>query len=316
MDRERNQGQSRQLTPEEREIRRRKLKRKKNFRIAIVAVGFALILSLIISPIIIFTAFRVKTFSIEGKAPYTNDEVIAASGIVQGDSLIMVNAEESADKIEKILPYTDNVVITKKLPNIVVIRLESTVEEYATGLSNGTFALLDRNLKVLEYSSDVPEGVTLIKGAVPMKSELGECLAFANEEAETEGEIQTGDRMLSLILEITKGISENEMKEINAVDVSSGSNIHLIYQKRIVLNLGDSSDIPSKLSLGKKVIDEENQISLTQAGTINLTVAKKAYFNPSDPEDIKELVIFNGGEWKETKLPTEENTTELSTESD
>ncbi len=310
MDRERNQGQSRQLTPEEREIRKRKLKRKKNFRIAIVAVGFVLILSLIAGPIIIFTAFKVKTFSVEGKAPYTNEEVIAASGIIQGDSLIMSDVEEASDSIERILPYTDNVVVTKKLPNIIIIRLESTVKEYAIGLSNGTFAMLDKNLKVLEYASAVPEGITVIKGAVPIKAEVGECLSFATEEPENEDEIQTGDRTVSLILEITKAIADAGMKEINLIDVSSGSNIHLIYQKRIVLNLGDSSDIPSKLSLGQKVINEENQISLTQSGTINLTVVKKAYFNPSNPDDIKELVIFNGGEWKEKTAPIEEMTTE------
>lgn len=316
MDREINQGQNRPLTPEEREIRKRKLKRKKNIRIAIVVIGFILILSLIVSPIIFFTAFKVKTFNIEGKAPYTNEEVIAASGIIQGNSLIMTDVEEASKKIEKFLPYANNVVITKKLPNIIVIRLESTVKEYAIGLSNGTFAMLDKNLKVLEYSSDVPEGITIIKGAVPIKSELGECLAFADDQPENAEETQIGDRIFSLILEITKAIGDTGIKEIDAIDVASGSNIHLIYQKRIVLNLGDSSDIPTKLALGKKVIDEENNISLTQSGTINLTVVKKAYFNPSDPEDIKELVIFNGGEWKENKLPEEEKSTEMTTESD
>lgn len=310
MDRETNQGQRRQLTPEEREIRKRKLKRKKNFRIAIVAFGFILILSIIITPIVIFTAFKVKTFEIEGKAPYTNEEVVAASGILLDDSLIVADVESASEKIEKKLPYTHNVVITKKLPNVIVIRLESTVKEYAISLSNGTYAMLDKNLKVLEYATAVPEGVILIKGVLPTKADVGETLNFASETPEKEGEVQQGEHILSLILEITKAIADNKMKDINLIDISSGSNIHLIYQKRIVLNLGDSSDIPQKLSLGQRVIDEENQISLTQSGTINLTVAKKAYFNPSDPEDIKELVIFNGGEWTESPFPFEEMTSE------
>lgn len=311
MDRETNQGRARQLTPEEREIRRRKLKRKRNFRIAIVAVGFFLVVSLIVGPVVAFAAFRVKSFSIEGQAPYTNEDIIAASGILLGKSLIFADVDEACDNIEKTLPYTDNVVITKKLPSGIIIRLESTAKAYAIELSNGTYALLDKNLKVLEYAAGIPEGITVIKGAIPNKADIGECLGFAAEITDGESEAQQGDRTLSLILEISESISDNGMKDINLIDVSTISNIYLIYQNRIVLNLGDSSEIASKLSLGQRVISEEDKISLTQSGTVNLTVAKKAYFNPSDPDDIKELVLFNGGEWEE-KEP--ENTDETAVE--
>lgn len=307
MDRERYQGQSRQLTPEEREIRVKKLKRKRNFRIAIVVTGFVLLISLIVTPIVVFAGFRVKNFTVEGNAPYTIEEVVAASGIVEGKSLILADIAQAKENIEKTLPYTDNVKITRKLPSSIVIRVESTEKTYALALSNGTFAMLDGNMKVLEFAPEVPEGMALIKGVVPIKADVGEILAFINGDTGDDEGTETGDRTLSLILEITKGIADNEMTDINLIDISSRSNIHLIYQGRIVLNLGDSSEIPAKLSLGQRVINEENAISLTQSGTINLTVAKKAYFNPSDPDDIKELVIFNGGEW-------EEETTEMTEE--
>ncbi len=303
MDSERNRISGRQLTPEEKAIRRKKLKRKRNFRIALVVVCFALIIGLIASPIIIFAAFRVKAFTVDGEAPYTKEEIIAASGIAQGKNLIFADIDEGESNIEKELPYTDNVKITRKLPSTIVIRVESTEKKYAIMLSNGTYALLDKNLKVLEFAPQVPEKITVIKGAVPVKSETGEILAFTVENPDDKSKEETPiiDRTLSLILEIASGISENTMEDINLIDVSSSSNIYLIYQGRIVLNLGDSSNIPSKLSLGKRVIAEENSVSLTQSGTINLTVSKKAYFSPSDPDDIKELVLFNGGEWNESK---------------
>lgn len=311
MESERNHSSGRQLTPEERAIRKKRLKRKRNFRIALVVVCFVLIIGLIASPIIIFAAFRVKAFTVDGEAPYTKEEIIAASGIVHGKSLIFADIDEGESNIEKVLPYTDNVKITRKLPSTVVIRVESTERKYAIMLSNGTYALLDKNLKVLEFAPQVPEKITVIKGAVPIKSEIGEVLAFAVEKSDDKSEEKTTatDRTLSLILEIANAISENTLEDINLIDVSSSSNIYLIYQGRIVLNLGDSSDIPSKLSLGKRVISEENTVSLTQSGTINLTVSKKAYFSPSDPDDIKEIVLFNGGEWKKSE---DDNTTKKS----
>lgn len=323
MDRETNRNQRIQLTPEEREIRRRKLRRKRNFRIAIVVVGFLLAISIVVGPVVAFAAFRVKNFSIEGDVPYTNDEIIAAAGIEIGKSLLFADVDEACDNIEKKLPYTNSVVITKKLPSSIIIRLESTEKTYAMELSNGTYAMLDKNLKVLEYAPEVPEGVTVIKGAVPYKSDTGEIVGFAYEKTDEDKEKdkdkdrdkgEAEDRTLSLILEIAKAVSDNGMKDINLIDISTVSNIYLIYQNRIVLNLGDSSEIESKLSLGQRVISEEDKISLTQSGTVNLTVAKKAYFNPSDPDDIKELVIFNGGEWEE-KEPAE-NTDSNSDESE
>lgn len=315
MDRERNQGQSRQLTPEERALRVKKLKRKRNFRIAIVITGFVLMISLIVTPIIVFAAFRVRTFTVEGTAPYTKEEVVVASGIIEGKSLILADIAEAKENIEKVLPYTDNVKITRKLPSSIVIRVESTEKAYAVALSNGTYAMLDADMKVLEYAPEVPEDIAVIKGAVPMKSEVGEVLAFINEDTGEDEDTETGDRTLSLILEITKAVADNSIADIDLIDISSRSGIYLIYQGRIVLNLGDSTDIPAKLSLGQRVINEENAISLTQSGTVNLTVAKKAYFNPSDPDDIKELVIFNGGEWEEEETEISEDEPETTEES-
>ncbi|MBQ2847387.1 MAG: FtsQ-type POTRA domain-containing protein [Clostridia bacterium] len=312
MDREINMNQRRQLTPEERAVRAKKLKRKRNFRLAIVIIGFFLIISLIVCPIVVFAAFRVKNFTVEGTSAYTVEEIIDASGIEEGKSLVLIDINEASAAIEKKLPYTDNVRITKKLPDGIVIRLDSTEKSFAIALSNGTYALLDSNLKVLEYSPEIPEGITLIKGAAPAKYETGETLAFVSEPGKEDEEAETGDRMLSLILEITSSVKEYGIKDVNLIDVTTRSDLYLIYQNRIVLKLGDSSEIQSKLSLGQRVIEKEDAISLTQSGTVNLTVAKKAYFNPSDPEDIKELVIFNGGEWVEEvpEIPQTEETTQ------
>ena len=51
-----------------------------------------------------------------------------------------------------------------------------------------------------------------------------------------------------------------------------------------------------------------------QSATVNLTIPKKAYVNPADPEDIKELVIYNGGEWEEPERVDPEESIEPDTE--
>ena len=283
MDREKQPGAQRRLTPEERAIRVKNLKRKRRFRLAIVATAFILLLCLIVSPIIVFAVFRVKTFKVEGASPYTSEQIISASGIQQGKSLIFADLDEAAASIEKTLPYTDNVKLTKKLPSGIIIRLEETAAGFAVEMSGGMYALTNSELKVLELSGEVPEGTAVITGAVPVKAEAGSVISFSAEEE---------DKTLSLIKQITRSVAENGMEDINLIDVSEKNNIYLIYQGRIVMQLGDSSDLASKLSLGQRVISQENTIDPAQFGTVNLTVAKKAYFNPSDFNDVSELVKY------------------------
>ena len=312
MDRENNQENARRLTPEERAARVKKLKQKRRFRLAIVVTAFLLLLALIISPIVLFFVLRVKNFSLEGISPYHGYEIIEASGVTEGKSLIFLNVDKVKENIEKTLPYTDNVEVTRKFPDTLVIRYGETTKAFAFQLSGSSYVLTDSNLKVLEHASEVPEGLTLIKGAVPVSFEAGEVMAFSKNE---NGE--TTDRTFSLVLEITKAVAENSMKDVNLIDVSSVNDIYLIYQERLVLRLGESSDLSSKLSLGQRVIVDEDKIDPMQSATINLTIPKKAYVNPDDPGDIKELVIYSGGEWEEPETkPVEDSSTEETEEND
>ena len=306
MNREIQQGTEGRLSPEERQNRVKKLKRKRRFRLAVVTVGFFLLLSIIISPILLFTVFRVKTFAVEGTSPYAKEEIIAASGITEGKSLIFADLDEAAAAIERTLPYTDNVKLTKKLPDGIVIRFEETFKAFAFQISGGMYALTNSDMKVLELSTTVPEGVALITGANPVKTYVGEVLSFVKPSEDKEEEIQ--DKTFELLLEITQGIAQNGTKDISLINVADVNSIYLIYQQRIVLKLGDSTELASKLSLGNRVINEENTIDPSQCGTIDLTIPKKAYFNPSDFDDVEQLV-----EYKNLYM---QNGTEESTEGD
>ena len=299
MDKEINQGA--RLTPEERSAKIKKLKKKRRIRLAIVIAAFVLGLTLIVGPIVMFFVFRVNKFVVEGISPYSRETIISSCGVEKGKSLVFVDVDDVAAASEKNLPYTDDVKVTKKLPDSLVIRYGETFKAFAFQLSGGTYAVTDSNLKVLEMSSAVPDGVALIKGVVPVGFEAGDLISFT-EKSDDENET---DKTFSLLLEITKAVAENSMKDINLIDVSSANDIYFIYQERLVLRFGEPSDRASKISLGQRVIQDEDKIDPSQFATVNLTIQKKAYVNPADPEDIKELVVYNGGEWEEPEMTTE-----------
>lgn len=327
MNREIQQGTERRLTPEERQLRVKKLKRKRRFRKAVVTAAFFLILAVIISPILLFTLFRVKAFTVEGTGSYTKEQIIEASGIGMGKSLIFADLDEAAESISKNLPYADNVELSRKLPDEIIIRFEETSVSYAVQLANGMFALTNGNLKVLELSSVVPEGVAVITGEMPFSNEVGEVVAFVDpvppktekkkkektEEPETEKDetaavtetttvIETTvplnedgtvvDTTLNLIREIISLAAKNGIENVNMINIGNRNNIYLIFEQRIVLELGTASSLDAKLALGRRVIDDENEINPSQSGVLNLTIEHKAFFKADDFDDVPELVGY------------------------
>lgn len=301
---ERNNTRS-TLTPEERALRAKKLKRKRTVRLAIVIAGFVLAIAILISPILLLTAFKVKSFEVEGVSTYTNEEIIAASGIELGKSLLFANLDDASENIEKALPYTDNVKLTKKLPNKIIIRFDETSRAFAIEVSSGMYALTNSEFKVLELTGVLPEDAALLVGAPPVKCNVGEIVTFATDDE--------SDISLDLLKRIAASITENEVEGISYIDISNRSNIIMIYQSRIVLRLGDSLDVESKISLGNRVIKEENAIDPSQYGTIDLTIPKKAYFNPSDLEDMQVILDYKAA-YETDKEITEEESTEVVSE--
>lgn len=284
MDRE-TSGQ-RRLTPEERAIRNRRLKRKRLFRLSVVIAAFVLLISIILSPIIIFAVLRVKNFTVDGASKYTNEQVIAASGIKYGKSLVFADLDEAEQLIEKTLPFATEVKLTKKLPNGIVIRLTETSVSYAVEMGSGMYALTNGDMKVLEISGEIPAGVTLITGAIPLEAEAGSELVFT---VETE---EQADRTLELLKMISSAIKSVGVEDIDLIDVSSRSNIHMIFRERIVIRLGDSVELEKRLSLALRAIKEEESLNRLKTGIVTSTILGQAYCNPADEEDIEELIEY------------------------
>ena len=70
--------------------------------------------------------FRVDRIEVTGTERYTEDEVIAASGIDIGDNLYLLNKYDAARSIADALPYIDieDIRIRRELPDTLLIDVE------------------------------------------------------------------------------------------------------------------------------------------------------------------------------------------------
>ncbi len=270
------------LTPEERRERVKKLKRKRRFRLAIVIGGFASVFLVLVSVVVLSAVLRVKHFIVEGETLYTHKEIVEASGIEKGKSWLFADLDEAKTSIETELPYAVNVKLTRKLPNKIIIRLASTDKAYAVEKSEGIYAITNRDFKVLEISGVIPDGVVPIIGATPKKAEPGQKLSFVDDSKKS-------DATLILIKNIADAIADEQVEDVNFINIRSRSNVYIIYQERIVMRLGDSSDADKKIELGMNAVRSQDKLEGVQYGIINLTIAKKAFFKPADIKDIPEF---------------------------
>lgn len=280
------------LTPEEREIRKKRAAKKRKMRLALVVSVFVLFIVALVGGITSLFIFRVKSFDVQSESSmYTHQEVIEASGIELNKSLIFINLDKAEETAERKLPFLKNVRITKKLPDKLVIRFEESGMAYAIETSGNIYAITNDEFKVLSLSGGVPDGIVPVKGQMPVKAEIGETLAFVEKN---EKEELAEDKVLNVLNDIASTVSESGLTGITAINVESLTDIYLIYEDRILVEFGDAQNIKAKASMFVRTIEKENAIDSGKTGIMDITIAQSAYIYSSDIRDIPELAAHLG----------------------
>ena len=117
-------------------------------RAAIIAVAFCSALLVVFSVFDVFSIQHVRWIVVNGESPYTNEEIIEASGIKTGSLLYSVNKSETERKILDGAPYVKKVSIIRAFAT-VFINLTSDKPKYYTEVS-GEYFIMSEDLRVLE----------------------------------------------------------------------------------------------------------------------------------------------------------------------
>ena len=138
-----------------------------NKKLVILLSCLAVIVVIVICMSIAFTIDEVNVKTTNG---LTIDEevindIILDSGIVAHSSIFGLEESTAISNIEKMHPELKGISIERKFPNDVYINISKRIPILSVAISDGSFALLDRELKVVEIVSEV-EGayITAIAG--------------------------------------------------------------------------------------------------------------------------------------------------------
>lgn len=154
--------------------------------------GKQITLIIIISITLVFIitcafVFRVKDLELNflvSSTRYSNEEsvneILSKCEIKKGNSVFLLDKKKAEEQLENDFPYLDVINIEVIFPNITRIHCIERIECYAIKLTNNSYAICDKELKVLRFSSS-SEDMVLIKDGFN-SAEIGGYIEYSNSE--------------------------------------------------------------------------------------------------------------------------------------
>ena len=231
-------------------------KRKRRVRKSFLAIVFIFLLSLlaILSVTVLFPINKVTVES--EKTVYSSNEIIKASGINEGENLLMLSSKNTEEKITTELPYIKSVKVIKKLNGTVVLEPKPAKVRYCIE-SNSSMLLADESFKLLEVCEETPESAICVTGIKPIEAALGEMLEFKNSEK------------LNSVKQVDSVLMKHGI-EINGIDVTNLSNINITVKSKFKVELGTAKSLNKKLLYLVEMIEQIEKKNPNDEGVINL----------------------------------------------
>lgn len=197
--------------------------------------------------------FRCVSFEVEGAGRYTAEEIIAASGLKKGDNLLHISTSDAEKSVVESLAYIDSAQVKKRFPTKVKITVAESEKWFAV-VQDGKTAVVSRGGKIIDSSPD--SSIVQVTGYEAKSLDVGEML-----ESDVAGKNGIPEEVLDAADKAgLSGISAIDMTDRFSLVVSCGS--------RITLELGNITDISTKLNIAAGVIKSE--ISPTDEVILNI----------------------------------------------
>ena len=204
--------------------------------------------------------FRVSDIQVVGNSHYSDEEIIRAIDIEEGDNLFFFDRFAALSRVFAKLPYVDEVTVERSLPNRVIITVtESQALAYIVlGEEKWT---IDHNCKVLgKANDDELRGLIPIEGISPGTLMIGETLETADKD----------EKIVGYIAEV--------LDQLGRVDFSDPKHVEFTYQDKFTVRIGDASRVEHKFGMLVSVL---SQLMEGDVGIINVEDGNTARFSPA-----------------------------------
>lgn len=236
---------------------------------------FAGIIAVIVFAILAKTVlFNCSSIEVEGNQRYSADEIISASGLVTGRSLLDIDENAAKERIISSLAYIDMAEVTKSFPTKMKISVKEA-EKWYNLQHGGSYFIVSRLGKVIEAAKD--SSLPVIKGYEPDEPSVGVYLT-----SQVDGKTDIPAQVLTAAE--TAGLTG-----ITSMDITDRFEIKVLVDDRITLELGNATQLENKMYIAKELIATE--ITATESVTVNLTNTEKVYVRDNNVIDNPSVVV-------------------------
>lgn len=210
--------------------------------------------------------FRVSDIQVVGNTHYTDEEIIMAIDIEEGDNLFFFDRFSAISRVFAKLPYINEVSVERSLPNKVVIEVTES-EALAYLILGDEFWTMDQNCKILgkavgeELNNLIP-----IEGIDPGTLLIGEPLTTANGDTAL---VEYLSEFLCQIQErgIYTGVTKIDFSNVNSVEFQYGG--------RFTVKFGNSTNVEHKFGMFVAAL---TMLSSGDVGLLDISDGQTAHF--------------------------------------
>ena len=237
--------------------------RKKGKALLGVLIAAAALLALLPAVFAVASQFKVTGAEAEGDTAYSAEELLAASGLSEGDSTLTLCRKKAAESVVKNLPNVKSCTVRVEYPGTVIFEIEEHLPVAAVEADDGRKYVVNSGLLVMKRAEDESDCENLITVTPPAVSEclVGRDISFADE---MDGRS---------ITDTLRGIADSGIDAKGAkLDASDRYRMSLTLADGTVILLGSKGDLAVKLATAERLILE----GTVSGGTIDVSVPGSA----------------------------------------
>ncbi|MCD8117138.1 MAG: FtsQ-type POTRA domain-containing protein [Oscillospiraceae bacterium] len=250
-------NQDRYGAPQKRKGRRRSLFAPLSVVLVAVAIVFGM-----------GVFFRVQTIEVVGAVSYTDEEVIEASGISEGDNLFFINQMNASSRIFFRLSLVESATIARSLPNKITITIEeSSALAYVDW--EGQYWMMTANCKLLgSVTAEELSGLIHVRNITPESPTAGEIMTVSSDES----------LKLSYLQELLGAMEDLGMiGDVTEVNMENAASPTFEYLGRFTVKMGSNDNTEYKLRM---ILSAMEQIDSDVTGSIDVSDGTAVHVTP------------------------------------
>jgi len=205
--------------------------------------------------------FRVDNVVVTGQQRYTAEEIAEATGVEMGDNLYLLDKNRVAAAILEQLPYIENIHISRKLPDTLMVEVVECGRPMAVVQDGYTWLISPRGKIVEQTNPLAARSYGVIDGCELLAPSVGTRIALATEYASQQ----------SSLLTLLEALEEaGELENVDAIHLDDISMLTMEYIGRFTIQMPYEADYARKLRALRQIIYESGAIQDNMTGTFDM----------------------------------------------